>query len=66
MFPELNKHNGILDIFKDAGVPAVLVGGSVRDAILGVASSDVDLATPIKPIEVAELMTAAGYKVYPT
>ena len=66
VFPDLDKHNGILDIFRDAGVNAVLVGGSVRDAILGVDSTDIDLATPLKPEVVTDLMTAAGYKVYPT
>ena len=66
MFPDLNKHNGILKIFKDAKVPAVLVGGSVRDAILGVESTDVDLATPLTPDVVTERMEAAGYSVHPT
>ena len=66
MFPSLNKHNHILDIFKNAGVPAVLVGGSVRDAILGVESKDIDLATPLTPDVVTERMEAADYKVYPT
>ena len=47
MFPNLNKYNHILSIFRNAGVPAVLVGGSVRDAILGVESKDIDLATPM-------------------
>ena len=66
MFPALNKHNHILDIFKNAGVPVVLVGGSVRDAILGVESKDIDLATPLTPDVVTERMEAVGYKVYPT
>ena len=66
MFPGLNKHNHILDIFKNARVHAVLVGGSVRDAILGVESKDIDLATPWPPDIVTERMEAAGYKVYPT
>ena len=66
MFPGLNAHNHILDICKNAGVPVVLVGGSVRDCILGVPSADVDLATPITPDLVTERMTKAGYKVYPT
>ena len=65
-FPKLNKFNGIIKKFGDAGVPAVVVGGCVRDVILGVESTDVDLATPLEYKEVTELMETAGYKVKPT
>ncbi|MEW4468358.1 CCA tRNA nucleotidyltransferase [Parasphingorhabdus sp. JC815] len=42
------------------------VGGAVRDSLLGVAVKDVDLATILKPAEVMERLTEAGFKVIPT
>jgi poly(A) polymerase len=42
------------------------VGGCVRDTLLGRAIKDIDLATPLRPEEVAEHMRAAGIKVIPT
>ncbi|MEP2642614.1 CCA tRNA nucleotidyltransferase [Roseobacter sp.] len=48
------------------GAPIYMVGGCVRDAILGVAGSDVDMATPVLPQEVSRLAQAAGLKVVPT
>lgn len=64
--PKLSKFDRIISKFDDAGVPAVVVGGCVRDVILGVESSDIDLATPFKYKKVTKLMTKAGYKVAPT
>ena len=65
-FPKLNKFNGIIKKFGDAGVPAVVVGGCVRDVILEVESTDIDLATPLEYKEVTKLMKAAGCNVSPT
>lgn len=56
------------------GVRAVLaalgdarpVGGAVRDALLGLPVSDVDLATPLAPATVVERLRAAGLKAVPT
>ncbi|TRW18117.1 CCA tRNA nucleotidyltransferase [Glacieibacterium frigidum] len=56
------------------GVRAVLaalgearpVGGAVRDALLGLPVSDVDLATPLAPATVVERLRAAGLKAIPT
>lgn len=42
------------------------VGGSVRDTLLGIPVSDVDLATPLAPQRVVELLRAAGIKAVPT
>jgi len=42
------------------------VGGAVRDGLLGLAVSDVDLATRLKPEEVVERLQAAGIKAVPT
>ena len=43
-----------------------LVGGAVRDALLGVQSSDIDLATRLAPTEVMQRLQAAGLKAVPT
>ena len=49
-------------IFSDAGFKVYLVGGAVRDALLGKAVHDWDLATDAKPEEVMKLFK----KVIPT
>ena len=43
-----------------------LVGGAVRDALRGVPSADIDLATQLPPHDVMERLTAAGLKAVPT
>ncbi len=45
---------------------ARFVGGAVRDALLGLAVSDVDLATPLPPETVIARAIAAGLKAFPT
>jgi len=42
------------------------VGGCVRDALLGRAVTDIDIATPDQPQRVIELLQAAGLKAVPT
>lgn len=42
------------------------VGGCVRDALVGRAGSDVDLATLLRPEQVVEALGAAGLKAVPT
>ena len=37
-----------------------VVGGAVRDALLGIPVSDVDLATRLRPEEVVRRLEAAG------
>jgi len=49
----------------DGGATRV-VGGAVRDTLLGLPVSDVDLATRIAPGEVIERLEAAGIKAVPT
>src|SRR5579863_1600834 len=48
------------------GVSARFVGGAVRDAVLGRPVSDIDLATPVPPERIQEILEAAGIKVVPT
>jgi poly(A) polymerase len=43
-----------------------LVGGAVRDGLLGLASQDIDLATRLPPQEVIRRLEAAGLKAVPT
>lgn len=43
-----------------------LVGGCVRDALLGTSASDIDLATSLRPEAVMERARAAGLKAVPT
>jgi poly(A) polymerase len=45
---------------------ARLIGGCVRDAILGVAISDIDIATQLTPDQVIAACTQAGFKAVPT
>lgn len=46
--------------------PARIVGGAVRDALLGMAVADVDVATPLPPKDVIARLEAAGLKAVPT
>ncbi len=48
------------------GHQALFVGGCVRNALLGVAVGDVDIATDATPDRVTELVTQAGLKAVPT
>jgi len=48
------------------GGPAYLVGGCVRNTLLGQPVADVDIATPILPDEVSRRLEAAGLKAVPT
>lgn len=45
---------------------ARLVGGCVRDSLVGVAVADIDLATPDTPEAMTEALVAAGLRVIPT
>jgi poly(A) polymerase len=49
----------------DGGAVKV-VGGAVRDTLLGLSVTDIDLATPLLPLEVTARLEAADVKVIPT
>ena len=57
---ELNRHTdtlrGLGDAFASTGRDLYLVGGSVRDAILGRLGADLDFATDAKPDEVQRIL----------
>ena len=50
----------------DAGFQALLVGGCVRNALLGEPVSDIDISTDAVPEKVIELAGKAGLKAIPT
>ncbi len=56
----------IFAAFEAAGHRAYLVGGAVRNAVLGEAIGDLDLATDATPDQMTELARAAGIKAIPT
>ena len=49
-----------------AGCRALLVGGCVRNALLGAEVADIDIATDATPETVSKLANAAGFRVIPT
>lgn len=55
-----------LDQLVEALGDARFVGGSVRDTLLGLPVSDIDLATPLSPATVVERLKAAQIRAVPT
>lgn len=53
-------------LLEGGGHKALFVGGCVRDALLGRAVGDIDIATDARPERVMELAEAAGVKAVPT
>lgn len=63
------RRRGMARLLKALGANEGLtryVGGAVRDELLGLKVSDIDLATQLTPPEVIERLKAAGIKVVPT
>lgn len=56
----------IKNIFKQNGYKLYVVGGAVRDAVLGKTPKDYDLATDALPDNVEEMMNTAGLRTLPT
>ncbi|HQY42783.1 MAG TPA: CCA tRNA nucleotidyltransferase [Paracoccaceae bacterium] len=56
----------VLACLTAGGHRAYLVGGCVRNALMGLAVSDIDIATDARPDRVVTLAQAAGLKVVPT
>lgn len=58
----------VLDALEAAGGPGCVrfVGGCVRNAVMGRAVADIDLATPLEPPAVAAALEGAGLKAVPT
>jgi tRNA nucleotidyltransferase/poly(A) polymerase len=64
--PIPNDIIGIKDVFKKNGHKLYVVGGAVRDALLGKTPKDYDLATDATPDKVELMMDKAGYRTLPT
>src|SRR6266480_4912527 len=56
----------LLAVLDRDGEEARVVGGAVRNALLGEPIGDIDLATTALPPEVIRRVTAAGFKAVPT
>lgn len=56
----------VMAAFAFAGVPARIVGGAVRNALLGRPVKDIDIATPARPEAVIEIARNAGLHCIPT
>ncbi len=56
----------VFDALEAAGASARAVGGSIRNALIGQAVADVDIATTALPEEVMSLCGEAGLAVHPT
>ena len=64
--PIPNDIIGMKDVFKKNGHKLYVVGGAVRDALLGKTPKDYDLATDATPDKVELMMDKAGYRTLPT
>ncbi len=56
----------VLAVLNGEGEEARVVGGAVRNALLGLAPGDIDLATTALPDDVVRRATVAGLKTVPT
>ena len=57
---------GVLAMLTAAGHQALVVGGCVRNTLIGVPVSDVDIATDALPQTVSDLAEKAGFRAVPT
>lgn len=57
---------GLCAALEFAGHQALFVGGCVRNALLGVPVSDIDISTDARPETVTQLAENAGFRVVPT
>ena len=56
----------IIEHLRANGGQARIVGGAVRDALVGIANSDVDIATDLEPQQVIDALVSHKIKVIPT
>ena len=56
----------LLAALATAGIEVRFVGGCVRDALLGIETGDIDVATPARPEAVMAALKAASIKALPT
>jgi len=63
---KLEKGKEVLDILNKNGGSARFVGGCVRNHLLGVALSDIDIATTLTPAQATAAFESKGIRVIPT
>lgn len=56
----------VLDLLNSDGGEGRIVGGAVRNSLMGLAIGDIDIATTLRPEQVVERAKAAGVKAVPT
>lgn len=56
----------INEVLSDHGEQSRLVGGCVRDHLIGLEPKDLDIATTATPDKVVDVFTSKGFKVIPT
>lgn len=61
--PDLRR---VLEMLTGAGNQALIVGGAVRNSLLGVPISDIDIATDARPDRVMDLARQAAIRAVPT
>ncbi len=61
---KLDINNDLIDlakIFKKASAPLYIVGGFVRNALLGFCETDIDVCSKLRPEEIAKILPASKY-----
>ena len=66
LLPSDSANLRLLRLLNDGASETRLVGGCVRNALLGLPVTDIDLATTLRPDAVIERATSAGLKCVPT
>jgi tRNA nucleotidyltransferase (CCA-adding enzyme) len=61
---EYSNHKEFIRKVNEIVTPAYLVGGAVRDIVLGRTPNDFDFATPLSPDEIEDAIHAAGKRAY--
>lgn len=56
----------VLDAIREGGYEARIVGGAVRNALMGIPVKDLDIATTARPDDVVRLAEAASLRAVPT
>jgi poly(A) polymerase len=56
----------IIEMFKTAGQPAYFVGGCLRNSLMDVPVTDLDISTPMRPEDVMTLAKSVELKAIPT
>jgi len=64
--PQLDEHSRICEILNKNGKECYIVGGAVRDSLLGKEPNDIDFTTDATPDEIRKIFEKENCKVYPT